>query len=175
MGVYNLNNIVYLEKDITSIFNRISNLYDVEFKKEVTLFHSKLKVDENIHWASKECIEIFNNLIPEVKSLHKDMYSVIENIFTARKGKFKPIEKLEPLIPHFKEFRLFNNKLKHYKNKEAEINILKRVDILPNGYYIDISCQFKYPNDFIILNFSQFIGIFINLLEAENIITIDRK
>lgn len=141
MGIYDLNNIHYLEHDIESILNRIDELYKVEFKKEGTSYYPKTQVDNKHHWTSEVSKETFNKLVPGIKSLHKDMYALLETIFKSKTGDFKK-KQLETKYPNLKEFRLLNNKLKHFNDTEAEINLTKAVIMESHGHLIDIYCYF---------------------------------
>ena len=174
MGIYDLNNVYYLEHDIKTIFESIDKLYRVEFKLDKTHLHSKTLIDNSHHWTSDVCKETFNNLVPAIKSLHKDMYALLETIFISKTGKFnKPA--LEIKYQYLKEFRLLNNKFKHFNDKEAEINLTEIVLMEPAGHVIDIFCTFIYPSNFEALRFSTFIEVFLKILEDENIISISRS
>lgn len=173
MGIYDLNNIQYLEHDIESILNRIDELYKVEFKKEKTSYYPKTLVDNKHHWTSDVCKDTFNKLIPGVKSLHKDMYAVLETIFKSKTGDFKKLE-LEKKYPYLKEFRLLNNKLKHYNDTEAEINLTELVMMEQHGHLIDIYCNFKYKDSFEALRFCDLIDTFLKIIEDEQVINITR-
>jgi hypothetical protein len=173
VGIYDLNNIQYLEHDIESILNRIDELYKVEFKKEKTFYYSKIIVDNKHHWTSEACKETFNKLVPGIKSLHKDMYAALEAIFTSKAANFKKLQ-LEIIYPNLKEFRLLNNKLKHFNDKEAEISLTEVVIMESYGHLIDIYCNFKYKDKFQALRFCDFIDTFLKIIEDEQIITINR-
>lgn len=173
MGIYDLNNIQYLEHDIENILNRIDNLYKIEFKIEKTSYYPKTLVDKKHHWTSKVCNDTFNKLIPEVKSLHKDMYAFLETIFKSKTGDFKKLE-LEKKYPYLKEFRLLNNKLKHYNDTEAEIKLTQIVMIVQHEHLIDIYCNFKYNDRLESIRFCDFIEIFLKIIEDEKVIYITR-
>lgn len=174
MNIYDLNNIRYLEHDIKNILNRIDHLYKVEFKKEKISYYPKTHVDKKHHWTSEECKNTFNKLIPEIKSLHKDMYAFLETIFKSKTGGFKKL-KLEEMYPYLKEFRMFNNKLKHYNDTETVINLTEIVIMKPNGHFIDIYCNFKHKDSFQALRFCCFIDTFLKIIEDENLIFITRE
>ena len=173
MGIYDLNNIQYLEHDIESILNRINELYKVEFKKEKTSYFPKTLVDTKHHWTSEACKEAFNKLVPGVKSLHKDMYAVLETIFKSKTGNFNKFQ-LEIKYPNLKEFRVLNNKLKHFNNTEAEITLTEVVIMEFHAHLIDIYCNFKYKDKFRALRFCDLIDTFLKIIEDEQIISIDR-
>jgi hypothetical protein len=173
VGIYDLNNIQYLEHDIKNILNRIDQLYKVEFKKGKTLYYPKTFVDNKYHWTSYVCKDTFNKLIPEVKSLHKDMYAVLETIFKSKTGNFKKLE-LEKKYSYLKEFRLLNNKLKHYNDTDAEINLTELVIMEQYGHLIDIYCNFKYKDSFESLSFCDLIDTFLKIIEDEKVIIITR-
>ena len=173
MGVYDINNIQYLEYDIKNILVCIDGLYDVEFRKDETLYNSKIFVSKENIWASDIVKETFNNIIPKVKSLHKDMYALIEVISKLPTVRFDT-NVLEETHSNLKEFRLFNNKLKHGNANSVEINLLEIVEMKENGHFIDIGITFRYISDFKLLRFSDFIEIFFRIIEQENIITANR-
>ncbi len=173
MSIYDLNNIKYLELDIESILNRIGELYKVDFKKTKTSYYPKTLVDNKHHWTSEICKNTFNKLIPEVKSLHKDMYAVLETIFKSKTGNFKKFQ-LERKYPYLKEFRLLNNKFKHYNDTEAGITLTELVIMEQHGHLIDIYCNFKYKDSFEALRFCDLIDTFLKILEDENVISITR-
>ena len=171
MGIYDLNDIGYLKHDIENILNRISQLYKTEFRKDGNFYFSKTVVDNKHHWASQSCRETFNNIIPAAKSLHKDMYAVIENIFIASTGEFDT-QSLEQKYPHLKPFRLLNNKLKHFN--KAQITLVQLVVMESQGHFIDIYCNFKSKDKLETLRFCDFIDTFLKILEDKNIISIER-
>lgn len=118
-GIYDLDNSYYLYQDIEDILDSISNMYDIKFGVKSTEYTSKIFLSNEHHWASNKSAETFNKLVPKVKSLTKDMYSIIEGIYTSKRGEFKKIE-LEKEYKNLKEFRIFNNKLKHHNDREAK-------------------------------------------------------
>ena len=174
MGIYDLNNTYYLQHDLENVLSRIDSLYKVDFLKGKTVYYPKTLVDNNHHWTSDVCKETFNKLIPIVKSLHKDMYAILETIFKSNNNEFDK-SNLEKKYTYLKEFRLLNNKFKHYNDKEAEINLTELVLMEPKGHLIDIYCNFKYPNKFEAIRFADFIDIFLRIMEDENILSITRK
>jgi hypothetical protein len=173
MPIYDLNNITFLEHDIDNILDIVNSLYVVEFTKDKTTFYPKTFIPKDEHWTSEISKNTFNKLVPTAKSLIKDMYAVLEHIYKGQTGKFEKLE-LEKKYNYLKEFRLINNKLKHFNDQEAEINLTELVFIEPTGNYIDIYCTFKYKNDFQSLRLSDFIDIYLNILDDNKIITINR-
>ena len=171
MKVYDLDNIAYLEIDINQTIEKIEQLFDLNFNKEKIEVNSKLIVDKKHKWFSEECQNAFNEKIPYLKSLHKDMYAIIETILKSKTNNFDK-KALENKYENFREFRLFNNKIKHYKSQEAEINLTAIVLMESTGNRIDFYCNFKYKDSFNSLRFSEFIVLFMNLLIDLNIIKI---
>jgi hypothetical protein len=141
--------------------------------KEETLYYPKTIVNNKHHWTSDVCKNTFNKLIPRVKSLHKDMYALLETLFKSKSGSFKKLE-LEKKYPYLKEFRLLNNKLKHYNDLEAEITLTELVMIEEEGHLIDICCNFKYKDQLKVLRFCRFIEIFLKIIEDQQVIIIKR-
>lgn len=170
MGIYDLNNIHYLQHDIESIFNKIDELYKVDFQNDRTIFQPKTIVNNKHHWTSELCKQTFNKLIPLVKSLHKDMYAVLETIFKSKRGEFNKLS-LERKYTYLKEFRLLNNKFKHYNDREAEISLTELVFIEPQGHRIDVFCNFKYKDKFEGIKYSKLIETFLLILKDEEIIS----
>ena len=68
-----------------------NSLYKVEFTKDKIILHPKTFARKVEHWASDASKNTFNKLIPTVKSLLKDMYSVLENIYKSQTGEFKDL------------------------------------------------------------------------------------
>lgn len=173
IGIYDLNNAFYLTEDIDAILTHVGELYDVNFLKSSNTYIPK--TSNNSHWASQESHQIFNSLVPKFKTITKDMYSVLEGVFTHKYGKFdKP--GLEQKYQYLKELRLFNNKLKHHNNREAEINLLKFASIDNNKHLLDCQITFKYrkAEKIDLIRFVNLIDVFLHILEEENIIVINR-
>lgn len=173
MAVYDLNNISFLAHDIEKVLNKINSLYRVTFSKSETIFYPKRIADNTKHWTSNETNEVFNKIIPEVKSLHKDMYSIIESISKANKGIFKKDE-LETRFENFKEFRLLNNKFKHFNNQQADISLTQIVVMEQGQHLIDIYVNFKYNDNFKACRYCEFIDTFLRIMEELSIIKVER-
>jgi len=176
ISIYDLNNPYYLYEDVDAILEDISNLYQVNFGISLTEYIPKTLVPKEFHWISDESTSTFNKLIPKIKSITKDMYSVIEGVYKAKRNDFKKLE-LEKEYPYLKELRLLNNKLKHHKNQEADIKFTKIAILSTNGNLIDCYLQFNYykTKEFKIVRFADLIDVFLRILETEKIITIERK
>lgn len=174
LNVYDINNASYLEKDIENTIDRIGDLYEINFLKNKIAFVSKIKFPENVSWASNETINIFNESIPIIKSIIKDIYSILEGVFVFKYKKFdKP--KLEKKYLYLKELREFNNKLKHHNNKNIVFQLVSIVNI--NEQTLDCMIQYKYEEDtkISIISLVEFFQLFFNILETEEVIEIDRK
>ncbi|MDF2451902.1 MAG: hypothetical protein K0S26_1406 [Bacteroidota bacterium] len=174
IGIYDLNNLSFLQNDIEDISTKIDTLYLVDFKND--LFISKTRLDNNRHWTSDESNSIFNALIPTIKTLTKDMYAIIETIHKDELGKYdkRVIESLELQYPNFKEFRLLNNKFKHHNDTDAEIQVTKMVLMDGIGQYIDVYVNYKYQDRFDGKFFSEFLSLFFKILEDKKVVTINR-
>ena len=174
IGVYDLDNSYFLYEDVDKVLNDIGELYDVNFTMNSIEFTSKT-IDKN-HWVSDESVSTFNKLVPKIKSLAKDMYSIIEGIYKAKYGDFRKLE-IEKDYANLRELRLFNNKLKHHNDREAEIKLTKLAIIQPNENIIDCFIQFRYikTGEFNALRFTDLINVFLRVLESEKIITIENK
>jgi hypothetical protein len=174
--IYDLDNSYFLYEDIEDVFDLITNMYDLKFDANSIIYKPKTILSKEHHWTSNNSAELFNKLIPKIKSLTKDMYTIIEGIHLSKRGEFKKLE-LEKEYTHLKEFRIFNNKLKHHKNREAKISITKLSTISEKGNFIDCYIQFVYikTDTMVTLMFTDFINVFFKILESEEIITISRE
>jgi len=172
MAVYDLNNISFLMHDIEKTLTKINSLYRVTFNETETTYYPKRIANNSKPWTSTETNEVFNKIIPEVKSLHKDMYSIIESISKAKKGIFKK-EDLEKRFDNFKEFRILNNKFKHFNNQQADINLTQIVVMEHEQHLIDIYVNFKYNDNFKTCRYCEFIDTFLKIMKGLSIIRVD--
>jgi hypothetical protein len=174
LDVYDLNNSAYLSEDIENVIDRIGNLYEINFLKDKIQFTSKIKFPENASWVSDETTKVFNETIPIIKSIITDLYSVLEGVFVFKNGKFdKPNQ--EKKYKYLEELREFNNKLKHHNTKKVVFSLTSVINI--NQKTLDCMIQYKYDTDekINILQLVQFFQLFFDILEAEDIINIERK
>jgi hypothetical protein len=174
IDIYDLNNSYYLHGDMEHTIDKIGDLFEINFYQIKIEFISKIKYPETTFWASDEVTKIFNDQIPTIKSIIKDIYSIIEGIFVAKNGKFdKP--RLEIKYPELKILREFNNKLKHHNNKNIIFNIISLANV--QSKTLDCIIQYKYENttQIEIIQLTIFFELFFLILEDENIITIERK
>lgn len=172
MPIYDLNQTYYLWQDIEDVTNRIGLLYSIEKDNGKRFIKSKTTINSIYHWTSEECNNTFNKLIPKIKSLHKDMYSLIEAVYKYNNdNKFNRII-LEKTYQNFEEFRLLNNQFKHYSSGEIEINVMP-ITTLENGQnVIDICCNFKKNNGKIKpIRYPDFIEMFLLFLKDLGLIT----
>jgi exonuclease III len=72
------------------------------------------------------------------------MYSIIEGIYVAKKGKFDKPE-AEKKYEYLNVLREFNNKLKHHNNKNVIFNLTSIINI--HAQTLDCWIQFKYENN----------------------------
>lgn len=173
--IYDINNASFLEEDIEVILDELSNLYEVTFKQASIEIMPKTKVQGEVSLFANTNTIAFNHLVPKLKSLTKDMYAIIEGIYKAKRGEFKKLE-LESKYHHLKELRIFNNKLKHHNNREAEINLTQLVMNSGNENLIDCYINFNYlkSGTYEVLRFTDLIVVFYTILEDEGLITIDK-
>jgi hypothetical protein len=164
MAIYNLDDISFLSHDIEKALKKINSLYKVTYNPIGNTYLPKRVADGTNHWASTETQEVFNKIIPEVKSLHKDMYAIIESISKVKKGQFKK-DDLEKRFDNFKEFRLLNNKFKHFNSHQTDIT-LAQIVVIGEGeqHLIDIYVNFKYPDTLRPYRYSEFIETFMRIL-----------
>lgn len=175
-AVYDLDNSCFLYQDIEDTLDAISNMYEVKFRIKTTEYKPKTILSNEHHWTSNKSAETFNKLVPKVKSLTKDMYSIIEGVFKSKRGEFNKPE-LEKKYENLKEFRVFNNKLKHHNDREAKITLTELLMLTEKGSLIDCYIQFNYikNGNFEALRFTVLISVFLKILEDEKIINIARK
>lgn len=174
LNVYDINNYAYLEKDIEITIDKIGNLYEIHFLKNKIVFVSKIKFPENASWISNETTNTFNESIPIIKSIIKDIYSILEGVFVFKYKKFDKLKQEKKYI-YLKELREFNNKLKHHNNKNVTFQLVSIINI--NQQTLDCMIQYKYEEDvqISIISLAEFFKLFFNILEAEEIIQIDRE
>jgi len=167
MPIYDLDNINYLEYDLETLLKRLYDIYDIRFVKDKIEIIPKISDNSDTFWASEENTLEFNKHVPNYKSLIRDMYAFIENITVFKLQKYEyPI--FEAAYTNFKEFRLFNNKLKHQEKKTIEI-LFTKIVFLDNNLF-DLCCTFKYPNKIEIVMYSEFVIIFLNIIKNFNLI-----
>lgn len=174
ISIYDLNNSYYLYEDIENVINRIGCLYEIDFQNDNIKFTSKVKFSENVSWISEENTKVFNESVPVIKSLVRDMYAIIENVFVAKYGKFAKL-KVEKSYTYLRELREFNNKLKHHNDRNVVFNLVSIININNNTF--DYMIQYKYENEekINIMNLFNFFQLYFDIMEAEKIIEIDRK
>ena len=174
INVYDINNSAYLYEDIENIIERIGQLYEVEFFSDRIDFISKITFPEGKSWISDDVTSKFNETIPVIKSIIKDIYAALEGVYVAKRGKFEKIT-LEKKYKHLTELREFNNKLKHHNTKNVIFQIVSMVNI--NSGTLDCLIQYKYPTDQSIrlLQLTDFFSLFFTMLEEEEIISLHRK
>ena len=174
LSIYDLNNSYYLYEDIENIISRIGYLYEIDFQKDNIKFTSKVKFSENVSLISEEATNVFNESVPVIKSLVRDIYAIIENVFVAKYGKFNKL-KVEKSYIYLKELREFNNKLKHHNDKNVIFNLVSIINVYDKTF--DYMIQYKYENEekISIMNLFDFFQLYFVIMEAEMIIEIDRK
>jgi len=174
MGVYSLSEISYLSHDLKDILRRIDTFYSINFRISGTIYYPKRLLDNSKHWASTESIQMFNDFMPEVKSLHKDMYAAIESISKAKHGEFK-LGLFEARYSNFKEFRLLNNKLKHFNNGSVEIDVVQIIVMESQQQLVDLYCTFRSSKDFKTFLYSEFVETFLCIMDELGAIKIQRS
>lgn len=173
MPVYDLNNIAFLEHDIDHNLKMINSLYYINVEEGQLIYFPKTFVPNGIHWASNESMEVFNELIPIVKGLVKDMYSLIECIFKGQTGDFKK-NQLESQYQYLKELRFLNNKFKHFNDHQVEITVVQCSFIQSNGCFIEVICNYQYDDKLECLKISDLINVYLNILIDKNIFKINK-
>ena len=163
--IYDLSCPSFLIEDINYIHNRILELYEIIYRSGSYTLISRTIAEEN------KIKETFNKLVPNLKSLVKDMYSIIEGVCKAQDGEFKKLD-LEEEYEYLKEFRVLNNKFKHHNDRESRINPTAIAKFDFSFYRIDCNFQFWYiKEDYrFTVGVSDLILTFYQVLKDKNII-----
>lgn len=171
MTIYNINEPSYLDEDIQELIERIQSFYELDLQKDKLLFKSKI-VDKENHWASSESDSKHNKIIPKIKSLHKDMYSLIEAIYKHKNDGSFDRTKLAETYPDFDKFRMLNNQFKHFTGNSIVIDLIAlRLIDGSHHHKIDIMCQFKHPDCKLdLIQYTEFIGLFLSFLKDYELI-----
>ena len=122
--IYDLDKEYFLSQDIEYIIQRINEFYDFEKRDSGLIFTSKIELQNETHFTSDDAHNSFFKLVPRIKSLHNDMYRILESVYNAKNEKKFEWGKLQNKYPLIKEFTYLNNRFKHYKK---EHNLLVRV------------------------------------------------
>lgn len=176
-AIYDLNNGHFLFEDIEVLLDEISELYELTFDKANTTYTPKTSISSEHSWVSDETTKTFNKLVPKIKSMTKDMYSIIESINKSKRGTFDK-QKLEKRFTNLKELRLLNNKFKHFDNQSVDVSLTSLVMMQSEKYLLDCHVNYKYshgPVKHSSKRFSEFIQVFLNILESEKLISINRS
>lgn len=172
MQIYDLNQAYYLWEDIKEIIDRIGTLYTIEKVNGQRFIKSTTESPGKPTFFSKENEDTFNRLIPKIKSLHRDMYSLIEAITKHKNdGEFKT-DTLADKYGNFDEFRHLNNKFKHFDTKGVTITLTSLVMMENNKNIIDVYCNFKKQDgSFKAVRYPDFIETFLVFLNDYELIT----
>lgn len=179
MAIYNLDDRRYLSIDIDAIIKRLSHQFIIKkIDGEITVT-SNIRLEDKTYWASQESADSFNFNIPEIKSLHNDMYRLVENLFKVlypqQAKRFKVV--LEDKYEIFKHFRILNNKFKHYLNdgEYDEIALIQLVEINleRTNQRVGLLCQFKKGKDLALYNYTDFVKFFYLFLLDNKLISLE--
>lgn len=171
MSVYSFDNAYYLYEDISHVLKRISDLYDFKETEEPNFLSSKRFLADGIHWASEEGQNAFNKLIPEIKSIHKDMYHLIECVAKDKNGKNFDVRTLEAKYEYLPLMRDFNNKIKHANKRNIDVTYIAILD----GQSQQVEILVYDKDNQKTLLYSNFIILFFKILEDYEIITVRRN
>jgi len=172
MAIYDLNHAYYLWEDIGETLNTSGLLYSIEQNEGKRFIKSNTKVSGEFHFTSEECQTAFNKLIPKVKSLHKDMYSLIEAITKHKNNNQFHTRQLANKYDNFNEFRQLNNKFKHFTTQEVEIGLTSLVMMEGDYNVIDVYCNFKKKDGSLIpIRYPEFIETFLRFLKDYELIS----
>jgi len=172
--IYSLEQQGDLQNDLNAILARIGSMYAVTFRGDETEFMPKTMANGGDHWTSDPVRASFNRLVPEVKGLTRDMYSMIEVFY---KISMRPFDKalLENKYSNFKEFRLLNNKFKHHSVGEVRIELTELVHIQGTQNLIDVFLNFHYADSMVCIPFFLIVQCFIKIMEDGGFIKINRS
>ncbi len=178
MAIYNLDDHRYLSIDIDAILKKLSQQFSIQKDEDNLTVTSNIRLEDRTYWASKESADSFNFNIPEIKSLHNDMYRIVENLFKVlypqQAKKFRVI--LEARYEIFKHFRILNNKFKHYLNdgEYDEIALIQVVEINleKTNQRVSMMCQFKKGKDLVLYNYTDFVKFFYTFLLDNKLISL---
>ncbi|HRP37019.1 MAG: hypothetical protein BGO87_07420 [Flavobacteriia bacterium 40-80] len=171
MNLYDLNQAYYLWEDIKEIIDRIGTLYTIEKVNGQRFIKSITETPETTIF-SKENEVIFNQLVPKIKSLHKDMYSLIEAITKHKNNGEFNIHMLADRYYNFDEFRHLNNKFKHFDTRGVTITLTSLIMMENNKNIIDVYCNFtKGDGSFKAIRYPDFIETFLAFLVNYELIT----
>lgn len=170
---YNLNNWTFLENDINMVFRRIDKLYEIELKNSQVSIISNVAYDTSQFAWGEDSAKTFNKMVAEVKSIHKDMYSIVEALYKNLEDTPREVRELEKRYDQFKLFRLLNNKFKHFDitNKEFdEINVIHTA--LPDKGVLEVWCLFMKDGNLVNqMLYHHFVVLFIRILYDYKIIS----
>lgn len=167
---YNLDNVVFLERDIKMVFNRLDNLYEINAEDGQLAIAPKVKYDASKFAWGQEAADKFNNMIPEIKSIHKDMYSIIEAIYKNNPRKQDDVKELEKKYPKLRLFRLLNNKFKHFDTTKAYDQIRVLHTAVPEREAVEVWIQFIKGEHIDHVLYPEFIVLFFKVLWDYNVI-----
>lgn len=169
MSIYSLKQGYYLYHDVEFVLNQIGELYKVDIKNGKATAESIMELDQKNHFASPESKEIFNTIVPKIKTLHTSMYHLLESIYRATDNQVFNTNDIENQFPDFKYFRMLNNKIKHFN--EADIDLIEVVLMDGTKSIIEVGCQYKIGGSWEIKYYAQFIVLVLEILRELNIIS----
>lgn len=173
MQIYDLNQAYYLWEDIKEIIDRIGTLYTIEKVNGYRFIKSITEAPGKPAIFSKENEDTFNQLIPKIKSLHRDMYSLIEAITKHKNDGAFNTDTLAAKYSNFNEFRHLNNKFKHFDTKGVTITLTSLV-MMGEGQrnIIDVYCNFtRSDGSYKPIRYPDFIETFLVFLNDYELIT----
>lgn len=170
--VYDLDIEHFLNEDVQNVVHRVMEFYDFERVADNLIFHSKFILPDDIHFASNDADKLFATIVPKIKSLHNDMYRIIESIHNAKTGGTPDVKTLEDKYALLTEFRVLNNKFKHYsRNRKIKIT---NVTIIDGSQKMELQFLFFDKAGLVTsVLYSQFINLFLKYLEDNELITIN--
>lgn len=172
MQLYDLNQAYYLWEDIKEVIDRIGSLYTIEKVNGQRFIRSTFEIPGKPSMISKENEIAFNKLIPKIKSIHKDMYGLIEAITKYKNDGDFNINSLASRYSNFDEFRHLNNKFKHFDTRGITITLTSLVMMEGNKSVIDAYCNFKKQDgSFKAVRYPDFIETFLVFLNDYELIT----
>lgn len=172
--VYDLDVDIFLKEDIEFVLKKIYEIYFFEKIDGRIVFNSIVELPFEVNMFSQDAHGHFNKLVPKIKSLHNDMYRVLESVYNIKNETEFNWKALNKRYPRMQNFTYLNNKFKHYRNKPG-MKITLTCMILNNGknQKVDIACNFTQNGVFECVFYSEFVNLFLKYLEDNGIIEVN--
>lgn len=162
MNVYTLSEYAYLRYDLDNILSEIGEFYEVRAVNGCLACEPLIRPPHDAHWASELSREHFNTLVPKIKSMHKDMYALLEAVAKHELKKGSVSAAFELMDPMFTPFRHLNNQFKHFSKDRADIDLISLAYISDKH---DARIEPMFTIDGELFPYQKFVIMFLSLLE----------